>query len=96
MYSFALNGLLGFIMVITLCFSLGDVASVTETNFSFPFIQIFYDTTRSVAATDATVSLVVVTLFFSVVGEIATSSRQLWSFARDKGLPFSSKIAYVG
>jgi amino acid transporter len=95
MSSVAVNGVLGFIMLVTLCFTLGDVDKVLNTPTGFPFIQIFYNTTGSIAATNAMTAVVVVTLIASTITEVATASRQLWSFARDEGLPFSLFFAYV-
>ncbi|KAJ5518554.1 Amino acid/polyamine transporter I [Penicillium expansum] len=89
MTSVAVNGVLGFIMLVTLCFTLGEVDSVLDTPTRFPFIQIFYNTTGSFAATNAMTAVLVVTLTASTITEVATASRQLWSFARDEGLPFS-------
>jgi choline transport protein len=40
-------------------------------------------------------AIVVIVFASAVISEIATSTRQLWSFARDGGLPFSSWIAKV-
>lgn len=41
------------------------------------------------------VAMVIITLTCSVISELAASSRQLWSFARDGGLPLSSAISKV-
>jgi amino acid transporter len=95
MSAVGVNAFLGFIMIITICFTLGDVNSVLETPTGFPFIQIFYNTTQSYAATNTMTAILVITLTASTITEVATASRQLWSFARDKGLPFSSFFAYV-
>ncbi|KAJ0426478.1 amino acid/polyamine transporter I [Aspergillus carlsbadensis] len=95
MSAVGVNACLGFIMIITICFTLGDVESVLETPTGFPFIQIFYNTTQSYAATNTMTAILVITLTASTITEVATASRQLWSFARDKGLPFSSFFAYV-
>jgi len=91
----AVNSALGFLMVITLCFTLGDVADILATRTGYPFIQIFYNATQSYTATNIMTSIVIVVFTSAVISEIATSSRQLWSFARDGGLPFSSFIARV-
>ncbi|KAK5156748.1 hypothetical protein LTS14_004961 [Recurvomyces mirabilis] len=32
---------------------------------------------------------------FGTVNQVTTASRQLWSFARDRGLPFSSYLSHV-
>ncbi|GAQ08164.1 hypothetical protein ALT_5485 [Aspergillus lentulus] len=95
MSAVAVNGVLGFVMIVTLCFTLGDVDSILSTPTGFPFIQIFYNTTNSYAATNTMTAVLVITLTASTITEVATASRQLWSFARDQGLPFSSFFAYV-
>ncbi|KAL4887126.1 amino acid/polyamine transporter I [Aspergillus karnatakaensis] len=95
MSAVAVNAVLGFIMIITICFTLGDVDNILNTPTGFPFIQIFYNTTQSYAATNVMTAILIVTLTASTITEVATASRQLWSFARDKGLPFSSFFAYV-
>jgi amino acid transporter len=95
MSAVAVNGVLGFIMIVTLCFTLGDVDSILSTPTGFPFIQIFYNTTNSYVATNTMTTVLVITLTASTITEVATASRQLWSFARDQGLPFSSFFAYV-
>ena len=90
-----LNGCLGFIMIITLCFTLGDVNQILKTPTGFPFIEIFYNSTQSYSATNVMVTILIVTLTSSTISEVATASRQLWSFARDNGLPFSSVLSHV-
>ncbi|RDW81020.1 putative GABA permease [Aspergillus mulundensis] len=95
MAAVGVNAVLGFIMIITLCFTLVDVDGVLATPTGFPFIQIFYNTTQSYAATNTMTAVLVITLTASTITEVATASRQLWSFARDKGLPCSSFFAYV-
>jgi choline transport protein len=39
--------------------------------------------------------LLVLLLFFSTVTTIASASRQVWAFSRDRGFPFSSWICHV-
>ena len=96
MWSVYLNGAMGFIMAITLCYCLGDLAEIVETPTGFPFIQVFYNATKNLAATNVMVTIVIITLTSCCVSELATASRQLWSFARDRGVPFSDWLAYVG
>jgi amino acid transporter len=95
MTAIGVNFILGLVMVITLCFTLGDVDSILATPTGYPFIQIFYDTTKSLAGTDVLVTILIVTLTASTISEVATASRQLWSFARDGGLPFAGVLSYV-
>jgi amino acid transporter len=98
MMSLPLNATLGFIMILTLCFCTVDVDGVLSSPVGltgYPFIQIFYNATHSLTATTVMVVIPMVSLTGSVIAEIATASRQLWSFARDGGVPFSSHIASV-
>jgi amino acid transporter len=95
MTSVTVNAVLGFIMLVTLCFTLGDVNDILSSATGYPFIQIFYNTTGSYAATNALTAILVLTLTASTITEVATASRQLWSFARDKGVPFSDFFSYV-
>ncbi|KAL8650363.1 MAG: hypothetical protein Q9210_003868, partial [Variospora velana] len=56
MCSVYLNGAMGFIMAITLCFCLGDLAAIVDTPTGYPFIQVFYNATQSFVATNIMVS----------------------------------------
>ena len=97
MWAAGLNGSLGFVMVITFCFTLGDVLDLLETPnpTGYPFIQVFHKATKSNAATSAMTAILIVNVTSACISTLATVSRQTWSFARDKGLPFSSYIAHV-
>lgn len=95
MAAVGVNGVLGFIMIITICFTLGDVNDILSTPTGYPFIQVFYNVTQNYAAANTMTAILVVTLTASTITEVATASRQIWSFARDRGLPFSSFFAYV-
>ncbi len=95
MYGVALNSMLGLMLLVTMCFCLGDVASVIETPTGYPFIQIFYNTTKSLTGTNIMVSIAVINLTGACIAEVATASRQLWAFARDNGVPFSNQFAKV-
>ncbi|KAI4220842.1 MAG: hypothetical protein LQ349_007988 [Xanthoria aureola] len=95
MWSVYLNGTMGFIMAVTMCYCLGDVTEVLKTETGYPFIQVFYNATQSYAATNVMVTIIIITITACCVSEVATCSRQLWSFARDKGVPFSDWLAFV-
>lgn len=95
LFGVIVNGLMGLVMVITLTFTLGNVTSILNTRTGFPFIQVFFNATQSYAATNTMTAIVVIVFVSAVISEIATSSRQLWSFARDGGLPGSPWVAKV-
>lgn len=95
MWSVVGNALLAFLMSITLIFTMGDTDSLLGTSYGQPFIQLFYNATRSHAAATVMTSIVIVMLCACCVSEVATASRQLWSFARDFGLPGSAWLSVV-
>ena len=90
-----INGAVGFIMMVTILYCLGNITKVTTTATGFPFIQIFADSVRNTAG--ATVMAVVVLLltWACALGITTTASRMTWSFARDNGLPASKYISKV-
>lgn len=90
-----LNGSLGFIMIISFCFTLGSVTDVLSTTTGYPFIQVFFNATNSHLGTSFMTAILIVNITSASISTVATASRQTWSFARDKGLPFSSFIAHV-
>ncbi|KAL8934992.1 MAG: hypothetical protein Q9211_004937 [Gyalolechia sp. 1 TL-2023] len=90
-----LNGILGYLAVFTLCFTMTDIPALLDTGTGFPFLQLFYDITHSFAGTTVMAAIVIVTLIFAVVSEVATASRQIWAFARDDGFPFSKFLRRV-
>ncbi|KAI4157771.1 MAG: hypothetical protein L6R39_000602 [Caloplaca ligustica] len=81
-----INGAMGFIMLITLCFCVGNLEDVLDTATGYPFIQVFHNVTPRGATTMA--SILVILSQFCAVTNMATASRQLFSFARDQGVPF--------
>ena len=95
MGSVVINASLALVMGTTLIFTLGDVESVLSTVTGYPFIQVFYNATQSYAGTNTMVAIVIVMLTACAISEVAAASRQIWSFARDQGLPGSSFLARV-
>lgn len=71
---------------VTFIFCLGDLDSVLNSPTGQPVIQVFYNATQSIAGTSVMVAVVVVILISACIGQVATSSRQMWSFARDQGM----------
>lgn len=87
--------ILGYLAVLTLCFTITDPSAILNTPTKYPFIQLFYNITNSYVGTDIMVAIIVIALVCAVIAEIATASRQIWSFARDGGLPFSPFLSKV-
>lgn len=84
LWSFGFNASLGFIMAVTICFTVGNVSEVLNSATASPIIQIFFNTTQSYAGASILTVIIILTLTSAAIAEVATASRQLWSFARDK------------
>lgn len=89
-----LNGAAGYAMGLALLFCMGDIQSILDTKTGFPFVQAFANATGIGGATIMT-SIVIVLTWCAVIGFLATASRMVWSFARDKALPFHRYISHV-
>ncbi|KAJ6064769.1 hypothetical protein N7444_000422 [Penicillium canescens] len=87
MLSVGINGCLGFGMLIAILFSAGDLKSELQSPTGYPFMAIFFQATNSLPWTLAMISIVLIIYCCSMMGLLAAASRQLWSFARDRGVP---------
>lgn len=95
MWSTYVNAFLGLIMAVTLIFTMGDLDAIAESPTGYPFMQVFLNATGSRAGTTVMSLLILFPLVGSEIACIATASRQIWSFARDNGVPFSATIRHV-
>jgi len=96
MWATLINGMLGCIMMITFCFAVGDnLQDILDSPSGIPVIQLLYNVTGSKAGTVVMSVVLLILNYFSTITTIASSSRQTWAFARDKGFPFSDWLAHV-
>jgi choline transport protein len=95
MWSIVINGAFGWVMVITFAFTAGNPLDIVDSPTGFPFISAFYNATGSKAGTSIMVAIMIINTTSSVISTLATVSRQLWAFARDRGVPGSSFVAHV-
>jgi len=84
-----INGALGFATYIFILYCFGNPAETLNTPYGMPFVQIFYNATKSKAGTTVLTSLLIAMYIFATFGFVASASRQAWAFSRDNGLPFS-------
>ncbi|KAB8271653.1 amino acid/polyamine transporter I [Aspergillus minisclerotigenes] len=85
--SVLINGTLGFTMLIATLFCMGDVDKALNTPTGYPFIEIFYQATDSISGALGMSSVLLIIAVCSVIGMLAATSRQFWSFARDRAVP---------
>ena len=86
-FGLIMNGAIGFGIVIATLFCLGDPNTISNTNFSYPFIAIFVQATKSKGGSAVMVALILLVGLGLDIGIMAAASRMLWSFARDQGVP---------
>jgi energy-coupling factor transporter transmembrane protein EcfT len=89
------NGSMGFVMLVTFCSVLGSIDDALASPTKQAYLYVFYNSTQSVAGASVMGALVISMAIFCNLSITATSSRQLFAFARDQGIPFSSTFAYV-
>ncbi|KAH8811165.1 amino acid/polyamine transporter I [Xylogone sp. PMI_703] len=90
-----INGSLGFIMLITFCFTLGNIGDILSNPEVMPFVQVFYNTTHSHVGTSVMTAILIILTTCGTITNVATASRQMFAFARDNGLPFSRFLSKV-
>jgi len=91
-WSFVLNVVMGLAMLVTMLFCIGDLNAAIDS--SAPYLILFQNTGSSPWA----YALMIILFFLVFLGNItalATTSRELWAFSRDKGFPFSKWISRV-
>ncbi|KAI1414623.1 amino acid transporter [Hypoxylon sp. FL1857] len=94
MYTIIINGSMALAMAIAMIFCIEDLdAALAAVNTMFyPCLQIFSSAVRSIKGACLMAGVVLVLSIAGGVGVYASASRMVWSFSRDKGLPFSSYL----
>ena len=83
--SVIVNGILGFAMLLAELFCMGDASAILGDE--FPFMAIFLNAAKSRAGAAVMVSVIIMLGILSTIGLLATASRMLWAFSRDRGVP---------
>ncbi|KAK4623687.1 hypothetical protein CLAFUW4_05712 [Fulvia fulva] len=93
-WTFMINGSTGLIFLVTILFAIPSVEDAVADPTGYPFLYMY-----KVAMPNSNVGtniLTIVPVLMLMVGNIsftASCARQAWSFARDRGLPFSRWIS---
>ncbi|EEP81888.1 predicted protein [Uncinocarpus reesii 1704] len=95
MITASVNYTVGFLMLLATMFVVGNVQEVLDTPTGAPWVQIVLNATESRKLTLALIAFIIFFLVFCSINANTTSSRQLYAFARDGGLPFSQWISRV-
>jgi choline transport protein len=93
--SVTVNGIMGLGYCILLLYCTGPLDELLSTPTGFPFIQIFYNATKSYAGATILSLFVIIIAIAATAAIITSASRTFWAFARDKATPFSGYFAHV-
>lgn len=93
--AFGTNAILAFVACITMIFCAGNLEKDLANPNLIPFVIVFQNSTKSKAATVIMIVPILLTVWSALISQVATASRQLWSFARDGGIPFAKHLAPV-
>jgi len=94
--SLGINGTLAVGLLLAVLFSATDLEQLlTEESSLSPFIRIFQRSVGSDVGATIMVCIIIALEFCSAMGCLAAASRMTWSFARDRGLPFSRALSMV-
>ncbi len=89
------NYTLAFVVVVTLVFSLNDLQKLSESPLGQPYLAIFSHATQSTGTTSAVAIITLILVVSCAINGITITSRLIWSFARDEGLPCSTWLSRV-
>ncbi|KAL9094003.1 MAG: hypothetical protein Q9165_003673 [Trypethelium subeluteriae] len=89
------NYLAALLMTITFMFFLGDIETALDSPTRVPYVEVLHSVTRSKGATIVLTSLLMILLIACMVNQVTTTSRQLFAFARDRGVPFYRWLSHV-
>lgn len=89
------NGFMGLVYGIMLLFSTSSLAALLETKTGFPFMQIYYDVTKSKAGASVMSLIISATATAATVAGVTSTSRTLWAFARDRATPYDQYLSKV-
>lgn len=86
----ALNAVLGYFAIFTLCFTIKDPEAILSGATGYPFIQLFYNVTQSYAGTNVMVAIIIITLVAAgesgaliISGDARALTLQYCSYCRD-------------
>lgn len=94
-FTAVVNYILGFIMTITVLFVSGNFSEDIADATGEPYVAVMYAATGSRTATIVFTILLIFLFFCCTINCITTTSRQLFAFARDGGVPYSQALGKV-
>ena len=92
-WSFIINIPLAFGILIAFLFCIGDISEAVNDRTGFAFIYVFRNALGSTAGALGLIYIVLILNLFIATSVFTVTSRQLFAFARDEGMPASRWLA---
>jgi amino acid transporter len=92
---YTVNVALGFLVLMACIYTIGPLeAALNNPNSTgFIFIDILFNSTQNYRGVNFMAAVLIFNLTASSIAGLAAASRQLWAFARNKGVPFATWFA---
>jgi amino acid transporter len=94
-WSVVINGTAGFAYILTVLYSITDTDTVLNTPTGYPIVAVFLQATDNQKAATAMLTAVIIVFTMNLFGIVASVSRLIWAFSRDRGLPFSATLSHI-
>jgi amino acid transporter len=94
-WSVFFNGLVGLGMYVAVLFCAGNLQDAINSPYVYPFIEVLQQAVNSNGGAAAILAILISVDLGLLIGVEASSSRMLWSFARDRGIPGWRHISKV-
>lgn len=93
--SYTVVSVLNFVTLIVVCFCWVDPKAYENSKTGYAFLGLFMTATGSARGATALTSIMIILIILSVTNFMASTSRQVFAFARDNGLPFPRWVSKV-
>lgn len=94
-WSVVINGTAAFAYILTILYAITGTEAVFETPTGYPIIAVFLQATNSQKGATAMITAVILVFTMNLFGCMASVSRLIWAFSRDRGLPFSGFFSHI-
>lgn len=93
-WSYIGNGIMAIVLLISYLFSIDSIEDALDDPSGYPFIYVFKSAVNTAGVNGLTI-IVLILIIAANISFNASTARQTFAFARDKGLPFSKWIGHV-
>lgn len=94
-WSIVTNGVMGLILLITFLYTMGDITVALQSPTGLPLVEVFRNAIGSDSGATAIVSMITSLIIAAHHAVMACASRQLFAFARDKGVPYHQWVSHT-